>query len=95
MAELIQCYEIYLDMAWKNKKYEDEQRLFEYIGNDTLAGIQVFQFLQKLGVECVEDLDCAHSHHFETLGKVFSNDTRAEARVIWQKYTAEPENVPI
>ena len=95
MAELIECYEIYLDMAWKNNKYEDEKRLFEYIDNDTLAGIQVFQFFQKLGVECVEDLDYAQSHHFEMQGKVFSNDTQAEARAIWQKYTAEPENVPI
>jgi len=80
-------------MAWKNKEYEDEKRLFEYIGNDTLAGIQVFQFFQKLGVECVEDFDCANSQHFETLGKVFSNDTRAKARAIWQKYTGEPENI--
>ena len=95
MAELIQCYEVYLDMAWKNKKYEDEKRLFEYISNDTLAGIQVFQFFQKLGVECVDDLDCAHSDHFETPAKVFSSETRAEAKIIWQKYNTELENVAL
>ena len=95
ISELIECYEIYLDMAWKNKNYEDEKRLFEYIDNDTLEGIQVFKFLKKLGMECVEDFDYAHSHHFETHSKVFSSDTKAEARALWQKYTAEPENVLI
>ena len=77
-------------MAWKNKEYEDEKRLFKYIGADTLAGIQVFHFFQKLGEQCVEDLEYANSRHFETLGKVFSKNTRAEARAIWQKYTIEP-----
>jgi hypothetical protein len=87
MAELVQCYEEYLNMAWKHSGYEDQKKLFEYIGADSLAGVDVFDFLQALGVECVHDLEYANSRHFDKYAKKFSQQIRGQAKAVWQKYT--------
>ena len=57
------------------------------IGLDSVTGIEVFLFLQKLGVECVYDLKYANSQHFDMFSKTFSKQIRDQARAMWQKYT--------